>query len=66
VRRSWSVPICEEWTRSLLRDRPGMDAQIAAAARAMEEAIPDCLVSGYEHLIESASEHRVPSSELGE
>ncbi len=37
---------------ALLRDRPGMGAQIAAAAQAMEEAIPDCLVSGYEHLIE--------------
>lgn len=44
----WSVHIREEWTRSLLRDRPGMEAQIAAAA----QAIPDCLVSGYEHLIE--------------
>lgn len=38
----WSVHIREEWTRSLLRDRPGMEAQIAAAAQAMEEAIPDC------------------------
>lgn len=48
----WSVHIREEWTRSLLRDRPGMGDQIAAAAQAMEDAIPDCLVSGYEHLIE--------------
>jgi hypothetical protein len=29
-----------------------MEAQIAAAAQATEEAIPDTLVSGYEHLIE--------------
>lgn len=48
----WSVHIREEWTLSLLRDRPDMGAQIAAAAQAMEDAIPDCLVSGYEHLIE--------------
>jgi predicted nucleic acid-binding protein len=48
----WSVHIRDEWTRSLLRNKPGMEAQISAAARAMEEAIPDCLVSGYEHLIE--------------
>ena len=48
----WSVHIRDEWTRSLLRDRPGMGVQIAAAAQAMEDAIPDCLVSGYEHLIE--------------
>ena len=48
----WSVHIRDEWTRSLLRDRPEMGVQIAAAAQAMEDAIPDCLVSGYEHLIE--------------
>lgn len=48
----WSPHIRDEWTRSLLRDRPGMEDKVAAAARAMEEAIPDCLVSGYEHLIE--------------
>ncbi|MDQ0045491.1 MULTISPECIES: PIN domain-containing protein [Variovorax] len=48
----WSVHIRDEWTRSLLRDRPGMGVQIAAAAQAMEDAIPDCLVSGNEHLIE--------------
>ncbi len=48
----WSRHIRDEWTRSLLRDRPDMRAQVAAAAQAMENAIPDCLVSGYEHLIE--------------
>lgn len=49
----WSAHIRDEWTRSLLRDRPGMEDKVAAAAQAMEEAIPDCLVLGYEHLIES-------------
>jgi predicted nucleic acid-binding protein len=48
----WSAHIRDEWTRSLLRDRPTMGAQIAAAAQAMEDAIPDCLVVGYEHLAE--------------
>ena len=48
----WTEHIKDEWTRSLLRDRPGMEAQIAAAAEAMEAAIPDCLVNGYEHLID--------------
>jgi predicted nucleic acid-binding protein len=47
----WSVDIRDEWTRSLLRDRPLMEEKIQAAARAMEEAIPDCLVTGYKHLI---------------
>jgi predicted nucleic acid-binding protein len=47
----WSAHIREEWTRSLVKDRPGMEEKVAAAAQAMEEAIPDCLVNGYEHLI---------------
>ena len=42
----WTEDIKAEWTRSLIRDRPNMGAQIAAAAQAMETAIPDCLVSG--------------------
>lgn len=48
----WTVHIRDEWMRSLLKDRPTMGAQIEAAAAAMEAAIPDCLVTGYEHLIE--------------
>jgi len=42
----WSAHIRDEWTRSLLRDRPAMEVQIRAAAEAMEAAIPDCLVTG--------------------
>jgi predicted nucleic acid-binding protein len=49
----WSAHIRQEWTRSLLNDRPHMGAKIHEAAEAMESAIPDCLVTGYEHLIES-------------
>jgi predicted nucleic acid-binding protein len=48
----WSVHIRDEWTRSLLRNHPAMGTQIAAAAQAMEDAIADCLVVGYERLIE--------------
>lgn len=48
----WTADIRREWTRNLLANRPGMEQQVAAAAAAMEEAIPDCLVTGYEHLIE--------------
>jgi predicted nucleic acid-binding protein len=47
----WSAHIRDEWMRSLLAHRPGMEAQIASAAAAMEAAIPDCLVTGYEELI---------------
>lgn len=49
----WSSHIRDEWTRSLLRDRPQMGDRIAEAARLMEAAVPDCLVLGYEHLIEN-------------
>ena len=48
----WSAHIRDEWSRSLLRDKPRMRAKVVAAAQAMEEAIPDCLVTGYEHLID--------------
>jgi predicted nucleic acid-binding protein len=48
----WTVHIREEWMRSLLADRPGMGTQIELAAATMEAAIPDCLVTGYEHLID--------------
>lgn len=48
----WTVHIRNEWMRSLLRDKPTMSAQITSAAATMEDAIPDCLVTGYEHLIE--------------
>lgn len=49
----WFAHIRNEWMRNLLRDRPALGEKIAAAAQAMEEAIPDCLVIGYEHLIDS-------------
>jgi predicted nucleic acid-binding protein len=49
----WTAHIRDEWVRSLLADRPSMEPQVLAAAAAMEQAIPDCMVSGYEHLIES-------------
>jgi predicted nucleic acid-binding protein len=49
----WTAEIRAEWTRSLLVAHPGMGAQVTAAAAAMEAAIPDCLVTGYEHLIEA-------------
>lgn len=47
----WSAHIRDEWTRTLLRDRPTMAEKIQAAVEAMEQAIPDGLVTGYEHLI---------------
>lgn len=48
----WTAHIRDEWTRNLLQTRPGMAEKIKAAADSMEQAIPDCLVLGYEHLID--------------
>jgi predicted nucleic acid-binding protein len=48
----WTVDIRREWTCSLLKNKPEMGPQIELAANTMERAIPDCLVTGYEHLIE--------------
>ncbi|MDO8300168.1 PIN domain-containing protein [Lacisediminimonas sp.] len=48
----WTTHIRDEWTRSLHASRPLMIEQIKSAADAMESAIPDCLVMGYEHLID--------------
>lgn len=48
----WTPHIREEWVRAKLRDGPGRRDQIMSAAEAMELAIPDCLVTGYEHVIE--------------
>jgi hypothetical protein len=54
----WTVDIRREWTRSLLKNKPEMGPQIELAANTMERAIPDCLVTGYEHLIARPFRHR--------
>jgi hypothetical protein len=48
----WTAHSRDEWTRNLIKDRPQFREQIQAAAAAMEDAIPDCMVTGYDHLIE--------------
>lgn len=48
----WTTHIRDEWVRSKLRDAPDREAQIISAAKTMEIAISDCLVTGYEHLID--------------
>ena len=48
----WTATIEYEWTRSLCRDHPTEQTRIAQIAQKMRAAIPDCLVTGYEPLIE--------------
>jgi hypothetical protein len=47
----WSRRIEEEWVRSLLRQRPDISqAQLRRTCELMTEAVPDCLVEGWERM----------------
>lgn len=48
----WTEKIHEEWTSSLLKSRPELASQIERTKTLMDRAIPDCLVTGYEGLID--------------
>ncbi|MGK6309821.1 PIN domain-containing protein [Variovorax sp. DT-64] len=49
----WSADIEREWMASRLAKYPGTEEVIAEKARQMCEAIPDCMVLGYEKFIDS-------------
>ncbi len=52
-RARWSERIHEEWMRSVLKDRPDLKAQQTQRTRElMDSSVPDCLVTGYEGLID--------------
>lgn len=54
VRARWTETIHDEWVRSVLKDNPNLTAERLARTRTlMNEAVRDCLVSGYEDLIDS-------------
>ena len=56
VRGRWTEAINDEWVRNLLRVNPALSADRLARTRAlMNGAVRDCLVTGYEDLIESLS-----------
>jgi predicted nucleic acid-binding protein len=51
VRVRWSARILDECFRNIAEDRPDLDpAVLERTRRLMCEAVPDCLVTGYEHL----------------
>ncbi len=53
-RARWTERIHEEWTRSVLKDRPDLSApQIQRTRELMNLAVPDCLVTGFEGFIEN-------------
>ncbi|MBA4063074.1 MAG: PIN domain-containing protein [Isosphaera sp.] len=56
VRARWTEAIHDEWVRNVLKDNPALSPDRLARTRGlMNEAVRDCLVTGYEHLIESLS-----------
>lgn len=48
----WTERIEQEWTDALLKIRPDHAARVAHAVDQMRAAVPDCLVSDYEALID--------------
>jgi hypothetical protein len=52
-RPRWTEMIHEEWMRSLLEQRPELSrARLERTRELMDKAVPDCLVTGYEILID--------------
>jgi hypothetical protein len=51
-RARWTDKINEEWLRNVLADREDLtEAQLRRTVELMNTAVPDCLVTGYEHII---------------
>lgn len=54
VRARWSEAIHDEWIRNLLKNHPALTVERLTRTRElMNEAVRDCLVTGYEGLIDS-------------
>lgn len=56
VRARWTDTIHDEWVRNVLKNNPRLSAERLARTRTlMNEAVRDCLVTGYENLIGTLS-----------
>lgn len=54
VRSRWTDEIHDEWIRNVLGNNPGLEPERLNRTRAlMNDAIRDCLITGYEGIIES-------------
>ncbi|MFA0173213.1 PIN domain-containing protein, partial [Vibrio splendidus] len=52
-RARWTEQIHDEWTRNLLKNRPELNAeQLQRTRQLMNANVPDCLIEGYESLID--------------
>lgn len=52
-RARWSADINDEWTRNRVLRNPERADQIRRTLELVNQSVPDCLVTGYEPLIES-------------
>ncbi|MGY3449154.1 PIN domain-containing protein [Bradyrhizobium sp. USDA 4353] len=53
-RAKWSDRIHDEWISNLLAKRPDLDpAKLERTRQLMNSAVPDCLVTGYESIIDA-------------
>lgn len=52
----WTEEIQREWLAALLRNRPELDkTKLQRTTTLINQAVPDCLVTGYGHLIDQLS-----------
>ena len=49
----WTEEIHQEWTRSLLNDKPHLGIQVQKIRELVDQAVPDCLVQGFQPIISS-------------
>ena len=54
-RAKWTDRIHDEWIRNLLEERPELADRLARTRELMNRSVRDCLVEGYEGLIEGLS-----------
>jgi predicted nucleic acid-binding protein len=55
-RAHWSAEVHEEWIRNLLKNRPDITRdKLERTRHLMEQALPDAMVVGYEHLTDTLS-----------
>jgi predicted nucleic acid-binding protein len=48
----WTTRINDEWARNLVANRPDIESKIGVLLEQVNAAVPDCLVEGYEYLID--------------
>lgn len=51
----WTETIHDEWIRNLLAERPELEDRLQRTRQLMDQAVPDCLVEGYEPVAEGLS-----------